>query len=92
MSVQNLTESRIYKIVGFKEVNTKFGQSYILTDSNCKKYWANKKIADFIKRNGIRASSDNSRILFRVNTGEYKSFTNSDGEEIRFLEMIITLK
>lgn len=87
MSVENFSENKNYKIVSIKEVQTKFGKSYIMTDNNCNKYWSNKKIADFIKRNNIKPSNDDSKILFNIKTFEYKTFKNSDGEEIRFLEM-----
>lgn len=89
MSTFNLETNSNYKIIELKEIETKFGKSYIMTDSELNQYWSNKKIATFIKQNRIPLSN-NGKVLFRIKTGDYKTFTNESGDEIRFLNLNIS--
>lgn len=88
MSVSNLQPNSNYKIIELKEVKTKYGENYIMTDSELNQYWTNKKIATFIKQNKIPLSN-NSKVLFKIKTNNYKTFTTKDGDEIKFLELCL---
>ena len=89
MTTLNLESNSNYKIIEIKEIETKFGKSYIMTDFELNQYWSNKKIATFIKQNRI-PFSNNGKILFRIKTGNYKTFKNESGDEIKFLEVNIS--
>ena len=71
------------------KVETKYGKTYIMMDENLNEYWANKKISTFIKQNKIPLSNC-GKILFKIRTGDYKTFTNESGEEITFLTLNIS--
>ena len=86
MNTSNLETNTVYKIIELKEIETKFGKSYIMTDYELNEYWSNKKIATFIKQNRIPLSN-NGKVLFRIKTGDYKTFQNQDGDEITFLQL-----
>lgn len=88
MSVSNLQPNSNYKIIELKEVTTKYGDNYIMTDSELNQYWTNKKIATFIKQNKIPLSN-NSKVLFKIKTNNYKTFTTKDDNEIKFLELCL---
>lgn len=92
MSVQQLQEKSNYSIISLKEIETKFGKTFIMTDGELNEYWANKKICDFIKKNKIPINNDEDKILFKIKTGEYKTFRNQDGKEISFLNLICSKK
>ena len=86
MTTSNLETNTVYKIIELKEIETKFGKSYVMTDSELNQYWSNKKIASFIKQNRI-PMSNNGKVLFRIKTGDYKTFKNESGDEITFLNL-----
>ena len=86
MTTSNLKLRSLYKIVELKEVKTKFGNSYILIDSEYNKYWANKKIGTYIKTHQIPLSN-NGKVLFKIKTYDYKTFKNDLNEEITFLQL-----
>ena len=86
MNTSNLETNTVYKIIELKEIETKFGKSYIMTDYELNEYWSNKKIATFIKQNRI-TMSNNGKVLFRIKTGDYKTFQNQDGDEITFMQL-----
>ena len=89
MSVKTLKPNTIYKIKLVCEVETKFGKTYTLTDSNLDVYWSNKKISDYIKSHNIPCDNSTGKVLFTVKTFNYKTFTSEDNREIKFLDMII---
>ena len=60
----------------------------ILEDNDFNKYWATNKITNFINKNKFKVDPYKSKKLFRIKTGEYKSFKKGD-EEYKYLEMNI---
>lgn len=85
METKKLATNKIYKIVSIKEINTKFGTTYILTDDKYDEYYSNNKITKYIQTNGITNDS-NKRCLFTIRTGVYKTFKTETGEEHRYLD------
>lgn len=88
MATIKLETNSIYKIIELKEIETKFGTCYIMKDTELNEYWSNKKIASFIKQNKI-PMTNNGKVLFKIKTGDYKTFTNESGDEIKFLNLNI---
>lgn len=89
MTVNSLEARTTYQIIELKEIETTYGKTFIMTNSNLDKYWSNKKVCDYIKKNKIPLS-DNGKILFTIKTGDYKTFKSKDGQKIRYLNMLIT--
>lgn len=88
MSIERLEPNKEYMIVSFKKVETKFGPSYIVSDSDFKDYFATKKVIDYIDQNNVKDKG--GEIIFKIVTGPQKSFMrkNKDGseEEIKYID------
>ena len=89
MTVQTLEARRNYQIVELKEIETAYGKSYVLTDSNLDEYWSNKKVVDYIKKNKIPLFNE-GKVLFTIKTGDYKTFKTEEGKEVRFLNLLVS--
>ena len=72
-----------YVITEIREFETQYGTTYMLIDDKFNRYFSNKKIAEFIKKNKI---TNGPEVLFKVITGPEKTFTKDD-KEITYLEM-----
>ena len=91
MTTTPLEANSNYKIIELKEIETKYGKRYIVVDSELNQFWSNRKISMFIKQNKIPLNN-NGKVLFRIKTGDYKTFKNNDGDEIKYLEMTVSFK
>lgn len=85
METRKLATNKIYRITSIKEIQTKFGKTYILTDEKFDEYFSTNKITKYIQANGIENDS-NKKILFTIRTGVYKTFKNEDGNEFKYLD------
>lgn len=85
METRKLATNKIYRIISVKEITTKFGTSYILTDEKYDDYYSINKISKYIKENGI-VNDPNKKFLFTIKTGVYKTFKTEDGNEHRYLD------
>ena len=85
LETKKLTTNKVYRIIAIKEINTKFGTSYILTDDRYDDYFSINKITKHIQATGI-TNDPNKKVLFTIRTGVYKTFTNDAGEEHRYLD------
>ena len=83
MSTLKLEPNSNYKIVSYKTIQTKFGQSHILQDENFNEYFSNKKISNWIIKNKPKGE-------FKIKTSELKTFLK-DGNEISFIDVIIKI-
>ena len=77
--------SLAYTFVRAKEIDTKYGKTFILTTDKGDKFFANKKICNFIKRNYTTEELQPNLI---VETGLYRTF-EKDGKQITYLNMEI---
>jgi hypothetical protein len=85
METKKLATNKLYRIVSIKEIQTKFGTTYILTDDKYDDYFSTNKITKYIQANGI-SNDTNKKFLFTIRTGLYKTFTNEDGNEFKYLD------
>ena len=84
MSVSKLEENSVYTIVDWTPIKTQFGDSYILQDDEFNKYFATKKVTNWIKRNRPKKA-------FTIKTSEMKTF-NKDDKEIQYMEVLFSLQ
>lgn len=85
METRKLATNKIYRITSIKEIQTKFGKCYLLTDEKFDDYFSTNKITKYIETNGIE-NNDNKKILFTIRTGVYKTFKKDDGTEFKYLD------
>ena len=87
--ILKLQSWKTYKINYITPIETNFGKTYILRDTNFNQYWANKKITDYINNHPNLLDSDSDKKYFTIKTGKQKCFKNKDGDEVKFLEVQI---
>ena len=88
MQVNKLTTNKIYKVISVKEIETKFGKTYIITDDKYNDYYATTKVAKYIRENNI-TNDDKKKSLFTIRTGVFKTYTTEDNEERKYLDLKI---
>ena len=87
MNTQKLNPNSIYDIIQYKEVVTKFGKTYILTDKDLNQYWSLTSITKFIQQNKIRNIPNNkSKAILKIRTYDYETFDTEDGKQITYLK------
>ena len=88
MSVSRLEPNKEYSIVSIKDIITKFGPSYIVTDTEFNEYFTPKKVEAFIKTNNL--VDNGGDVIFKIVTGPQKSFKkkneNGEEEEIKYID------
>ena len=87
-TIQKLEPNTTYSIYSFRPIESKFGKTYVLEDNDFNKYWANNKITQYINRSKFKIDPFNNKLLFKIKTGNYKTYIHND-KEIKFLEMNI---
>ena len=85
MSTKKFVPNKLYKIIDVKEIETKYGKSYILTDDKYDEYFATTKISKFINDNNI--TNNNGNVVMKIKTNNYRTFNSEDGDEIKFLDL-----
>ena len=81
--VSKFQPNQEYLIIEYKSFNTSFGVGYVLDDEKFDKYFANKKVEQFIKENKIQ--NKGGEVLFKVITGSEKTFMK-DGKELKYID------
>ena len=86
MSAIKLDINSTYEIISIKEVTTKFGKNYVMTDKDLNSYWSTNAINKYIKEKQVRNIPNNkSKTILKIRTHDYKSFITSEGKEITYL-------
>lgn len=91
-------ENKTYFIVKCETIKTKYGITFVITTDEGERYFANKKVSKYLEANQVCPDSergqDNKLTLnnfkpFGINTYNYKTFVNENGEKIVYLELQI---
>ena len=82
-NINKLEANETYNIISYNTIEGKFGKSYVMKDDNFNEYFSNKKVNDWIKKN-------QNKMRFKIKTGDWKEFTSSDGNTIRFLDTFVS--
>ena len=92
-TINKLAQSKIYIFVEAKKLNTKYGETFLLTDELGDKYFATSKISKFINEQDFEEVDD--IITFEpsiiIRTKKYKEFTTKEGNVIKYLDLNIKL-
>lgn len=89
MSVQKLQPNNEYEIYVINPWKTKFGDTFVLFDRVHKKHFsATTKISKYIRDNKLDEIWEDGTCLFKIKTGENKSFMK-DGKKITYLDLKI---
>ena len=81
---KKLEEDKLYSIIKVKPIKGKFGDTFILTDSDFDNYWSNNTINKYIKAKKINTSTKSGE-LFKIRTYAYQQFETDDGEIVNYL-------
>ena len=79
-------ENKTYFIVKCETIKTKFGPTFVITTDEGERFFANKKVSKYMEDNHLTISNFKP---FGINTYNYKSFVNENGEKIIYLELQI---
>ena len=79
-------ENKTYFIVNCETIKTKFGPTFVITTDEGERYFANKKVSKYMEDNHLTISNFKP---FGINTYNYKTFVNENGEKIVYLELQI---
>ena len=79
-------ENKTYFIVNCETIKTKYGPTFIITTDEGERYFANKKVSKYMEDNHLTLSNFKP---FGINTYNYKTFVNENGEKIMYLELQI---
>lgn len=71
---------------GLEESKTKYGPTFVITTDEGERYFANKKVSKYMEDNKLTLSNFKP---FGINTYNYKTFVNENGEKIVYLELQI---
>lgn len=79
-------ENKTYFIVKCETIKTKYGPTFVITTDEGERYFANKKVSKYMEDNKLTISNFKP---FGINTYNYKTFVNENGEKIVYLELQI---
>ena len=79
-------ENKTYFIVNCETIKTKYGPTFVITTDEGERYFANKKVSKYMEDNHLTISNFKP---FGINTYNYKTFVNENGEKIIYLELQI---
>ena len=79
-------ENKTYFIVNCETIKTKFGPTFVITTDEGERYFANKKVSKYMEDNHLTISNFKP---FGINTYNYKTFVNENGDKIIYLELQI---
>lgn len=80
-------ENKTYFIVNCETIkSTKYGPTFVITTDEGERYFANKKVSKYMEDNHLTL---NNFKPFGINTYNYKTFVNENGEKIVYLELQI---
>lgn len=79
-------ENKTYFIVNCETLKTKYGPTFVITTDECERFFANKKVSKYMEDNKLTL---NNFKPFGINTYNYKTFVNENGEKIVYLELQI---
>lgn len=79
-------ENKTYFIVKCETIKTKYGPTFVITTDEGERYFANKKVSKYMEDNKLTL---NNFKPFGINTYNYKTFVNENGEKIVYLELQI---
>ena len=79
-------ENKTYFIVNCETIKTKYGPTFVITTDEGERYFANKKVSKYMEDNHLTLSNFKP---FGINTYNYKTFVNENGEKIVYLELQI---
>ena len=79
-------ENKTYFIVNCETIKTKFGPTFVITTDEGERFFANKKVSKYMEDNHLTISNFKP---FGINTYNYKTFVNENGEKIVYLELQI---
>ena len=79
-------ENKTYFIVNCETLKTKYGPTFVITTDECERFFANKKVSKYLEDNKLTL---NNFKPFGINTYNYKTFVNENGEKIVYLELQI---
>ena len=90
-------ENKTYFIVNCETIKTKYGPSqqvgpdskrltFVITTDEGERFFANKKVSKYMEDNHLTISNFKP---FGINTYNYKTFVNENGEKIVYLELQI---
>lgn len=92
-TINKLSQSKKYIFIEAKKLNTKYGETFVLTDELGDKYFATSKITKFINENNFEEVDDiitfDPNIIVR--TKKFKEFTSKEGKQIKYLDLNIKL-
>ena len=71
---------------GLEESKTKYGPTFVITTEEGERFFANKKVSKYMEDNKLTISNFKP---FGINTYNYKTFVNENGEKIVYLELQI---
>ena len=72
--------------MNYETIKTKYGPTFVITTDEGERYFANKKVSKYMEDNHLTLSNFKP---FGINTYNYKSFVNENGEKIVYLELQI---
>ena len=79
-------ENKTYFIVNCETIKTKYGPTFVITTDEGERFFANKKVSKYMEDNHLTISNFKP---FGINTYNYKTFVNENGEKIVYLELQI---
>ena len=79
-------ENKTYFIVNCETIKTKFGPTFVISTDEGERFFANKKVSKYMEDNHLTISNFKP---FGINTYNYKTFVNENGEKIIYLELQI---
>ena len=79
-------ENKTYFIVNCETIKTKYGPTFVITTDEGERFFANKKISKYMEDNHLTISNFKP---FGINTYNYKTFINENGDKIVYLELQI---
>ena len=79
-------ENKTYFIVNCETIKTKYGPTFVITTDEGERFFANKKVSKYMEDNHLTISNFKP---FGINTYNYKTFVNENGDKIIYLELQI---
>lgn len=81
-TIETLNPNTEYEIINKKSIKTKYGERFILVDSDNKSYWAPGSI--------VKALTNHPKLTqFHLQTKDYDTWTTKEGEERKVLKFEI---
>ena len=79
-------ENKTYFIVNCETIKTKYGPTFVISTDEGERFFANKKVSKYMEDNHLTISNFKP---FGINTYNYKTFVNENGDKIVYLELQI---